>query len=129
VAGRWFYLYLIMDLYSRKILGREVHAEDNADHASHLVRRTVLAEGIATRLDHGCAHIFASCRIPSARALGRMAATGVLLQCRAYGPHYDNYYHFRRKYENHAEFVASLCAYNAQLDCKQLYHVVCSGDE
>lgn len=49
VAGRWFYLYLIMDLYSRKIVGWEVHAEDNADHASHLVRRTALAEGIAMR--------------------------------------------------------------------------------
>jgi putative transposase len=49
VAGRWFYLYLIMDLYSRKVVGWEVHAEDDADHASHLVRRTALAEGIAMR--------------------------------------------------------------------------------
>ncbi len=47
VAGRWFYLYLILDLYSRKIVGWEVHGEDNADHAAHLVRRTALAEGIA----------------------------------------------------------------------------------
>ena len=47
VAGRWFYLYLILDLYSRKIVGWEVHAEDDADHAAHLVRRTALAEGIA----------------------------------------------------------------------------------
>jgi transposase InsO family protein len=49
VTGRWFYLYLIMDLYSRKIVGWEVHAEDDSDHASHLVRRTALAEGIAMR--------------------------------------------------------------------------------
>lgn len=49
VAGRWFYLYLIMDLYSRKIVGWEVHGEDDSDHASHLVRRTALAEGIAMR--------------------------------------------------------------------------------
>lgn len=47
VAGRWFYLYLILDLYSRKIVGWEVHAEDDADHAAHLVRRTAFAEGIA----------------------------------------------------------------------------------
>jgi len=46
VIGRWFYLYLILDLYSRKIVGWEVHDTDSADHASHLVRRTALAEGI-----------------------------------------------------------------------------------
>lgn len=48
VMGRWFYLYLILDLYSRKIVGWEVHDSDDADHAAHLVRRTALAEGIAT---------------------------------------------------------------------------------
>ena len=47
IAGRWFYLYLILDLYSRKIVGWEVHGEDDADHAAHLVRRTAFAEGIA----------------------------------------------------------------------------------
>ena len=48
VMGRWFHLYLIMDLYSRKIVGAEVHDSDDADHAVHLVRRTALAESIAT---------------------------------------------------------------------------------
>lgn len=47
VLGRWFHLYLILDLYSRKIVGWEVHDSDSADHAVHLVRRTALAEGIA----------------------------------------------------------------------------------
>ena len=51
VAGRWFYLYLIMDVYSRKIVGFEVHDRDDADHAAHLVKRTALAEGI-----HAMAH-------------------------------------------------------------------------
>jgi putative transposase len=50
VAGRWFHLYLILDLYSRKIVGWEVHDRDDADHAAHLVRRTALAEGIAARV-------------------------------------------------------------------------------
>jgi len=47
VVGRWFHLYLILDLYSRKIVGWEVHDTDSADHAVLLVRRTALAEGIA----------------------------------------------------------------------------------
>ena len=46
VAGRWFYLYLILDVYSRKIVGFEVHDSDDAGHAAHLVKRTALAEGI-----------------------------------------------------------------------------------
>jgi transposase InsO family protein len=46
VIGRWFYLYLIMDVYSRKIVGFEVHDTDDADHAAHLLKRTALAEGI-----------------------------------------------------------------------------------
>jgi putative transposase len=50
VVGRWFYLYLILDLYSRKIVGWEVHEADDADHAAHLVRRTALAEGIAAKV-------------------------------------------------------------------------------
>jgi putative transposase len=48
VLGRWFHLYLILDLYSRKIVGWEVHDTDDSDHAAHLVRRTALAESIAT---------------------------------------------------------------------------------
>ena len=46
VAGRWFYLYLILDVYSRKVVGFEVHDSDSAEHAAHLARRTALAEGI-----------------------------------------------------------------------------------
>ena len=49
VQGRWFYLFLILDLYSRKIVGHEVHETDQAEHAAHLVRRTALAEGIHAR--------------------------------------------------------------------------------
>ena len=45
VAGRWFYLYLILDLYSCKIVGWEVHDRDHSGHAAHLVRRTAFAGG------------------------------------------------------------------------------------
>ena len=44
VMGRWFHLYLILDLYSRKIVGAEVHDSDDSAHAVHLVRRTALTE-------------------------------------------------------------------------------------
>lgn len=46
VMGQWFYLYLILDVYSRKIVGFEVHQTDSADHAVDLLRRTALSEGI-----------------------------------------------------------------------------------
>jgi putative transposase len=46
VQGRWFYLYLILDLFSRKVVGFEVHETDSVDHAAHLARRTALAEGV-----------------------------------------------------------------------------------
>ena len=46
IQGRWFYLYLILDLFSRKIVGFEVHDTDSAEHAAHLARRTALAEGV-----------------------------------------------------------------------------------
>jgi putative transposase len=50
VIGRWFYLYLILDVYSRKIVGFEVHDSDAAEHAAHLLKRTALAEGIHAML-------------------------------------------------------------------------------
>jgi putative transposase len=46
-VGAWFHLYLILDLFSRKIVGWEVHANDHSDHAVALLKRTALAEGIA----------------------------------------------------------------------------------
>ena len=47
VLGRWFHLYVILDLYSRKIVGWEVHGSDDSAHAVQLLRRTALAEGVA----------------------------------------------------------------------------------
>jgi transposase InsO family protein len=56
VIGRWFYLYLILDVYSRKIVGFEVHDSDDADHAARLVKRTALAEGIHAMLTKPVLH-------------------------------------------------------------------------
>jgi putative transposase len=49
IQGRWFYFYLILDVYSRKIVGFEVHDTDSAEHAAHLARRTALAEGVQAK--------------------------------------------------------------------------------
>jgi putative transposase len=42
--GIYFYLYLILDLYSRKIVAWEIWLEESAEKASILVRRGVIAE-------------------------------------------------------------------------------------
>jgi putative transposase len=47
VKGMFFYLYLIMDVYSRKIVGWEVFETESADHAASVFRKTHLREGIA----------------------------------------------------------------------------------
>jgi transposase InsO family protein len=56
VQGRWFYLYLILDLFSRKIVGWEVHESDDADHAAQLVRRTALAAGVHAMVEKPVLH-------------------------------------------------------------------------
>ena len=48
VRGLYFYLYLILDLYSRKIVGWEVQATESGEQAAALLRRTALAEAIQT---------------------------------------------------------------------------------
>ena len=45
--GIFFYLYLILDIYSRKIVGWEIHEEESSELASELVTRAYLREGIA----------------------------------------------------------------------------------
>jgi len=47
IVGMFFRLYLIMDVYSRKIVGWEVHESELAEHASVLIQKTCLTEGIA----------------------------------------------------------------------------------
>ena len=49
VLGMFFYLYLIVDIFSRKIVGWEVHERESADLAAVLIRQAVLAEGCTLR--------------------------------------------------------------------------------
>lgn len=44
VRGLYHYLYLIEDIYSRKIVGWEVHDSETGESAAELMQRTVMAE-------------------------------------------------------------------------------------
>ncbi|MBL8454449.1 MAG: IS3 family transposase, partial [Zoogloea sp.] len=44
VAGTYSYLYLMLDLFSRKVVGWEVFAEENSVCAAHVLRKASLAE-------------------------------------------------------------------------------------
>lgn len=46
--GLFYRLYLILDLYSRKIVGWEVWEEENSSRAGELLERTCLCEGVAS---------------------------------------------------------------------------------
>ncbi len=46
VRGTYFYLFLILDLYSRRVVGYEVHETECGEHAAALLKRTALAEGV-----------------------------------------------------------------------------------
>jgi len=48
VLGVFFYLYLIVDIYSRKVVGWEVHEREGAEFAARLLERAVWAEGCLT---------------------------------------------------------------------------------
>jgi putative transposase len=48
VRGAFFYLYLIMDLYSRKIVGWEVYPEESAARAATVFHKAHLREGVGT---------------------------------------------------------------------------------
>ncbi len=49
VKGLFFYLYLIMDIFSRKIVGWEIYETESAEQASNVFRKTYLREGVAGR--------------------------------------------------------------------------------
>ena len=46
IRGSFYRLYLVLDIFSRKIVGWEVHENESAEHASLLIRKACLVEGI-----------------------------------------------------------------------------------
>ncbi|WP_437877896.1 IS3 family transposase [Sorangium sp. So ce513] len=58
VRGRFYFLYLIVDIYSRRIMGWAVHEEESGEHAAALFRATCAAsqldpKGLVFRSDNG----------------------------------------------------------------------------
>jgi len=47
VRGLYFYLYFIMDIYSRKIVGWSIHESESSEHASALMKQACLDEGVS----------------------------------------------------------------------------------
>ena len=44
IRGKFYYLYLFMDIYSRKIVGWEVYANESAEQAAEVLRKARFAE-------------------------------------------------------------------------------------
>ena len=49
VKGQYYYWYMMLDVFSRKIVAHEVHEAESAELAALLMRRASLAEGLAGR--------------------------------------------------------------------------------
>ena len=47
--GTWFYLYLIVDIYSRKIVGDEVHLSETGESAGEVVEKACWREHLAAQ--------------------------------------------------------------------------------
>ena len=48
ISGAFFYLYLIVDIFSRKIVGWEVHDRETAEFAAQVLERAIWAERCLT---------------------------------------------------------------------------------
>jgi transposase InsO family protein len=47
IRGQFFYLYLFMDIYSRKVVGWEIYGNESSEQAAEVLRKARLSESIA----------------------------------------------------------------------------------
>lgn len=78
VAGQFFYLYLILDIYSRKIVGWEVHDVERSEYGAELLKRAILAEGISGSALAPVLHSDNGSPMKGATMLATMQALGVM---------------------------------------------------
>lgn len=77
ICGLYYYLYLILDIYSRKIVGWEVEVEESGEHGAALVQRTALREGIARQRQPLVLHADNGSPMKSATLLATLQWLGV----------------------------------------------------
>jgi len=109
IRGLYFYLYLILDLYSRKIVGWEVQATESGEHAAGLLRRTALGEAIQTWKQPLVLHADNGSPMKSATLLATMQWLGVTPS------------HSRPRVSNdnaYAESVFRTCKYRPEYPCE-----------
>ena len=78
VRGQFYYLYLVLDVWSRRIVGWDVHEEESAVHASRLMseaclRHRIKAEQLVLHSDNG-APMKGSTLLVTLQSLGVMAS-------------------------------------------------------
>ena len=49
ITGIFFRLYMVMDVYSRKIVAWEIHENELSEHAAVLIRKACLSEGVCQK--------------------------------------------------------------------------------
>lgn len=76
IKGMFFYLYLIMDIFSRKIVGWEVYETESAEHAAQVVRKAYLREGV--KPDDLVLHSDNGSPMKAATMLGMLQNLGVM---------------------------------------------------
>ena len=47
IRGKYFYLYLVLDVYSRMIVAWEVHEEESAEHAARMIQKACIRQRIS----------------------------------------------------------------------------------
>ena len=47
IRGKHYYLYMVLDVYSRKIVTWEIHTEESAEHASRMIQKACMQQKIS----------------------------------------------------------------------------------
>ncbi len=76
VLGIFFRLYLVLDIYSRKIVAWEIHETETAEHAAVLIRKACLTEGV--RRDQLVLHADNGAPMKGATMLATLQRLGII---------------------------------------------------